>query len=739
MTSNPTTQQLALLPDALVPTGPKQWVSSRSRWEDGIWRLDYDYYGAPGHGATLYWPDDIAPWCIELLKKVIWSLVVAAAGRPVSTSTLGSLSSAAAILGRFITNGEYLDLSELDETAICFLTENLKETAQHIDQDDYEDIDIDEPDELEDLEEREEYLDCGTGSEGDETNDWRIRTAGKLSHSLVRSVFHLIAMIHRQRHALRAMGLEVGDVDPLAGETPLSWAARVRPPAERVSQPIPDDLAIPLMTAADRLLGTPADEVIDLQERYLHAQGRAVGDKATAKERRAGDKSVAGRPFAVLVGEIVPWHPVLPQRGPDGQAEPIPNSIRELVVLIRDACVITLLQLTGIRIGEIVALRAATDPTTGLPMCVVKVRSASGERDLFYAESYVNKGRDVPERELWLIGCTAAGSNALPIPVRAIQILQRLLAPWRELALDERARVSLLVCLNKRGLPETPNGVGAPTISNITRSLKRAYGRLIDWHALPDRARNGVSLARFKRTEGWCIHGSHWRKNFATNILRADSRLLNAVRRHFKHMNLATTEGEYVGHSIEVLEDIDEAQVQMTLRFLRDHTRGGAPTIGRTGTLIKRNLKRIALMEEGGYPDIGKDMAEVLRASETGLWHADHGSCAINVSPGHARCHQVAGTVTYLNDRPNFEEQRAELCAGCRCFVADGSNLPYWRQRFSAFNAAKRAYAHSGDHAAAAVFQLKARTTWPLLRALRRSAGKENGGRRLNEQTTLQR
>ncbi|WP_137864594.1 MULTISPECIES: site-specific integrase [unclassified Sphingomonas] len=131
------------------------------------------------------------------------------------------------------------------------------------------------------------------------------------------------------------------------------------------------------MIAVDRLLGTPADEVMRLQDAHLDARGRARRDRITKLQRRLGTEALVGRSFATLAGEAAPWHPTLPIMLADGSTEPASKTLCDLVTVIRDAAILALLQLTGMRIGEIVTLRAGFDPQTGIPTCVTSTRSSA--------------------------------------------------------------------------------------------------------------------------------------------------------------------------------------------------------------------------------------------------------------------------------------------------------------------------------------------------------------------------
>jgi len=449
------TQELVILPDALQVTDCDRPVSRLSRWSDPVWRLDQVHIGAPRSGAAFYWPDDIGSDIIEIFKKVIWSALVLPSGKIMRPTTLANYQPGMAILGRFMAQWDYADLSEFDGKAVEYLASHVAKLAHAQTDDD----DNDEP-----LLRR---LDGESEVDGRPKPAPDGRGGGAISNATAERLFKFIDLMHQQRHALRKMGVRIGDVDILGGESPREWSLKVRELAENQSRPLPDEISIPLMIAVDRLTGKPADDVIEMQDRFLAACPR-FDRRPSELLRRLADNAVAKRPFTVLLDESTPWHPELPLTLPDGRIEPPSHTVRSLVCMIRDVAILAILQQTGMRIGEIVALRGGFNASTGLPDCVVRMRSPSGARDLFYARSLVSKMRQVPDPELWLLGCVPAGSQAVPGPVRAIQILTRLLDPWRPLLADLRDGEPLLLILTGPGLPGGSNGVNRPTVAQVS-------------------------------------------------------------------------------------------------------------------------------------------------------------------------------------------------------------------------------------------------------------------------------
>jgi hypothetical protein len=705
----PTTEQLIIAPDALDLSDPNRPVSSRSRWQDQVWYFDTNQIGAPRLGKSLNWPKDANPDIVEMLRKIAWSALVSPQDRRVSLGTMGNYGFGFDRLARFMTYWNYIDFTEFDRKAVQYLLTQLRKEAATESPDDYDDLD--DEDAL--REEEEAELEPAVA---DPIGDDDRMFDSRLTFSAVYTIFRTIALIYRQREVARRLGVAIGDEDPLGGKSPYSWATKVRAQCETTAHALPDEIALPMSTATDRLLGTPADDVIDLIRLYL----QKISPSRSVLSRQRAEAAVLASGFSTLKGEDGPWHPPLPLRNQRGKAEPISCTLRNLAVAVSNAAVLLLLQLTGLRIGEIVSLRAGVDHLSGLPACVRRVRSASGRLDLFYACGAVTKWREAPDAEWWLIGASPAGSACVPMTVRAIDVLQRLFEHWRLLTDDPLAADSLFLSLSESGLPRRPIGITRPTVTAISNGLNELYGRLLDWNALPDFARDGTDLARYKRTRGRCIKTSQWRKTYAVSTVRINSRLIAPLKRHFKHLKMATTERAYIGADVSMLEDFDEAQIQMTVHFLRDRARGTTTTAGRTAGIIKRNLKWIRLLDEQGDPELGENLEASVRTLGMRLSFTEYGACAIVLDPMSARCHELAGNSSFLNDRPDVEQRSPDVCASCKCFVADSSNIPSWRRRFVERNADKRTLLRAGEIGAARAMALRARRALRILRGLER-------------------
>lgn len=203
---------------------------------------------------------------------------------------------------------------------------------------------------------------------------------------------HVWALIFRQSSALVDAGLRPMPEPPFDGVNPWTVAKRVTPLVVGQIPPLPDEVALPVLREATRWLDK-AEQVIESQARYF-------SDKAN------------------LAGTFGPQH-----RG----------QVRNKFDRLADACIILVQALTGLRIGEICGLLGGWDEQAGLPVCVSMRPSKTGLNELFYLCGKLAKTRSTVEDVEWLLGSRPRDSNILPLPIRALIALERLMAPWRAL------------------------------------------------------------------------------------------------------------------------------------------------------------------------------------------------------------------------------------------------------------------------------------------------------------------
>jgi len=624
-----------------------QRVSPISLWGDAQWRLENPTPGQPDHCATVNWniklPHEQSlldpQWAglLDSLRRFVWSLLTdPREGKSLKTTSMATISRMLAYLVNWMATQDFRAIHELDNHASW-------EYVEHV---------------------------AITGSD---------KQYSTLHEGWVWQRLHILTLLYKQSGALRESGVNPMPEPPFDGRNPFDVAKRITNRQRDFIPPLPDAVALPIMTAAERLIGVPADDVIKLQDVYLaaYAQGGPGNHKGPGHSlpvrTDAARRAVSSFQFSMLAGESLPWHDVIdtqPRRGA-GQVDFV-AAIRLLIMDIRIACIIVLQSHVGLRISEVMGLKAGIDPNSGLPSCLQQRPSKTGLNTIFYLKSLAAKihGRPVE----WIVGARPTDSQYLPPPVRALVVLERLFRPWRQLGDCPHLIVSF--CAN-RGLPKTQRSVGRPFSQNVNLGQKDFLRRYVDWQALPpspelDAYRDGRSL----RTH-------QWRKTFALYVIQVDSRMLPHISQHFKHLSLAMTEQGYIGRDPEIIEAMSDARTRLTVRLLYEAATGDATYAGNMAPWLEAHRKSVrASMQDKTPEQILSDLEHEVVEHDFRIWFADHGKCLIELKPESARCHQIAGTTHWEDQNPNFQYREPSVCVGCECFLIDRESAGFWRKRY---------------------------------------------------------
>jgi hypothetical protein len=336
-----------------------------------------------------------------------------------------------------------------------------------------------------------------------------------------------------------------------------------------------------------------------------------------------------------------------------------------------------------LRISELCGLEPGIDRESGLPTCVRVRRSYSGLNELFYVDGRLFKTVARAERVEWLVGSRPVGSKEIPPPVRAVHVLARLLDPWRKLARDPKVAKTLFVQpTGSHGMPGK-SGIAITFEDMILVGQRQFVYRYVDLSKLPDRSRRGEDLAAYRDSRGLCLRTHQWRKTFARYICGADSRMLPAVSRHFKHLTLAMTEEAYLGKN-PALQDAYESNInQSTARILYENARGKPAQAGRMAKVIDEHRAELqALIANKDERDGRRAIQKWIEQNQLQIFFAPHGKCFIRLDPVGARCHEVGQTVHWLNEEPNYATRHPSLCAGCSCFLVDKEDEEFWLKRY---------------------------------------------------------
>ena len=664
------------------------WVSSQSQWGDRFWQLDNETAGARAEVSRLHWdvalPDGsclIDPqWTAQLdaFKRFAWSLFTGESksyGRPLKPATASVVSTGIANLARWMIRRNFLSFSELDNAASEVFLDDMADDAA------LADLQPTQTDET--MPDREnDPAPCADGEGMSVSQVWRR--------------VNIWLQLWRQAGALRQGGIPALPESPFNGRSAKKVARDIATRAASLIPPLPDEVALPIMNAAHRMIGLPAEEVIRLHEMYAKGVQAAINDgqKWRNPQNDRGLRALNGFQFSVLPGEMRPWRSPLDQaevndfwptykRGYTPSTVSGSQLLRSLICSIRDACAIVIQSETGLRVSELCGLDPGIDQESGLPTCVRVRRSYSGLNELFYVDGRLFKTVARPERVEWLIGSRPVGSKEIPPPVRALDVLTRLLDPWRKLARDpETAKMLFVQPAGFHGMPGK-SGIGITFQDMILVGQRQFVYRYVDLSKLPDRSRRGEDLAAYRDSRGLCLRTHQWRKTFARYICGTDSRMLPAVSRHFKHLTLAMTEEAYLGKN-PALQDAYESNInQSTARILYENARGKPAQAGRMAKVINEHraeLQAVIVNKDGR--DGRRAMQKWVEQNRLQIFFAPHGKCFIRLDPVGARCHEVGQTVHWLNEEPNYATRHPSLCAGCSCFLVDQEDEEFWLRRY---------------------------------------------------------
>ncbi|VFU17573.1 integrase [Methylocella tundrae] len=382
----------------------------------------------------------------------------------------------------------------------------------------------------------------------------------------------------------------------------------------------PDAVAIPLVCAAIRLIGSPADDIITLRDR---AQAAVVAATAQRLDRRGADAFVgadlADFIFSTPVGEERPWRT---ERVADLAAAQF------LVSRLYDACFVVIAYLIGARVSEILGLKVG---------CIVDHPSADGAEAFAYLSGRVYKTADCPggQPHRWVA----------PAPVvRAIAVLEGLSEPVRR----SSGRADLWL------LPSQDGGFHVPRSSNLIDRLNGSFAVFIE---LP--THNG---------QVWHLTPHQGRKTFARFVGRRDRTGLHALAAHFGHVTRTMTDASYVGTDFE-LSDLIEAEALEEMRDALEELLTAPRLAGKAGRTIAERSRFRGRTRQG---DVREYVEFILRETDMRLGTCDWGYCV----------YRRESSACLGGERgPNPVLRTQSICADCANFVVSEKHRPIWAAR----------------------------------------------------------
>ena len=388
----------------------------------------------------------------------------------------------------------------------------------------------------------------------------------------------------------------------------------------------PDEIAVPLVSTALRLIGTPADDVI-----ALWRQAQAAYDDALAagiSQAKAGFvvvDAIAGFSFATLPGEDKPWLP-----SPVGSTK----QVRALVSRVSEACFIVVAYLIGARVSEILGLQVG---------CIERHPSGDGTEQFAYLAGRIYK--------------TARGADGAahrwvaPAPVeRAIWVMEQLSAPMRQ----RSQRAELWLSLDSTGLIGPAARIELPSVQTIITRLNRGFAAFIE---LPS-----------YRGEPWHLNTHQGRKTFARFVGKRDRTGLDALRSHFGHVSRVMTDRGYVGTDF-VLDELIDRHAREETRHALEELLTAVSLGGSAGRMIAARSGFRGRTRDG---DVQAYVDFLMAETDLRLGVCDWGYCVYR--------RETSACVGGENG-PNPALRTQSVCATCANFAVTDRHRPVWEAR----------------------------------------------------------
>jgi hypothetical protein len=494
----------------------------------------------------------------------------------------------------------------------------------------------------------------------------------EVTHSSAYKILHPLTQIHTLQLVLRRRGHASLPEAPYSGMSTYAVVTdylklKKAPP----HKPIPDEVSIPTLSRAATWVMVGAKDVIRLQERVLQLLLGVEDPVKRMSAMKEARKEIAGFQFSEDPQTGRPWRSPITTRQRhmlDGRCVELTiiQSFRRLIQDMMSACIISMQGATGMRAHELIGLRAQyTDG--GRLSCVESTLSADGLMEIFAFTGITAKRAEDQHR--WTAGLRPVGSEAKPIPVLAVQVLEELLRPWRKMSGDDHL---LLTFSTTKALPRGAGSIGWFTSDTLTRVQREfAADALVD---------NGVP---WEKAKNLCfeLRGQRWRTTFAHAVFRTSPKLLGALRDHFRHMSELITDQGYIGNDACLLEDLESERIQSTARTLLQISMGKKIGAGGIQRLINQYKDQLEYDIGQMSGNSGLERAEsYVIVNDIRIWTGPYASCLINIMPASSRCNEHAPLSPGFA-RPDYANRSPGICAACHCCVILREHRDFWAKR----------------------------------------------------------
>lgn len=653
-------------------------ISSTSKWNSSTWQLDNQTNGSHLTTSRVNWriplgdgsflTDPTHHKLLDWIRRVVWGLLNEPGdGRPpLSPGSMGKVSSGLSYVAPWLAqNGIEYPHQITTEVLDTFLAELPSILAP--------------------------ILFCEEESSDNDSE------GSDISLSAATSSVMIFYYIWRQRDSLSRAGIQPMPNQPWPEHKgAFNLGREVSKKVSGWINPLPDEVAVPLLNNLMRFIGIPAEDILQLRDSCDAAYNRPSGSYRTgpgdAPCQRVKRQKLAACAFQFrrVPGENSDWHQPIEDEPSSSDGTSPMRVVRQLVIDLMAACCLVIQSMTGMRVSELCGLKYGINPATNLPINVEMRLSATGLNEEFILVGELSKGYVSPIEVPWLIGSRRCGDKELPLAVRAIIIINAIMRPYRHLIDSDNLLLSIKC---PGGLPKSTTGLGRMTGFRVLMMYRAFMSHFVDLSGIPDESHRATSrndLLGWKRSSGQLITTHQLRKTYAQYVLSTNASLLPAVKRQFHHLNMSITESGYWGQSSNQIEPIQSVSRQLTSRILFDVINGNSHLGGKMGALIQKNQSELADSVRGlpratAWIKIGNWLEE----NEIQANHSPHGVC-IPISAGRMECWKKAGKQPSGSLLPNFDTRDASLCAGCRCFAMHESHIPFWKERYVELEISRR-------------------------------------------------
>lgn len=383
-------------------------------------------------------------------------------------------------------------------------------------------------------------------------------------------------------------------------------------------KPVPDELAIKLISGALRLIYEPADDILRMRRKYGAVMDRYAGLTKRRRYKKA-IRALADESFSTISGESRPWR--------EGSVK-----VQDLAMLTRrivEASFVVVTYLVGTRVSEVVGMG---------PGSVTRRRHSDGE----YV-SYINGelGKSGHKRHRWV---------ATDAVRRAIYVVAKITEPYRKKARIQNYWITM------PGNGFWPHSMSRKNVCSINSS---------------EMCKRLDILAKFLganeyQGKQWHYVTHHGRKTFASFVTRRNKRSLGALMQQYGHISDLITDKFYAGRDYDLEQLVDEEQRRDLRACLEDLLQADA-FAGRSASTFR---DRSALRFRGKTVVL----AEVDRMIAAGvmLGGCHWGYCVYR--PDTSAC---KGSVK----GPNPVNRTPSVCKNCVNFVATEKHASFWEGR----------------------------------------------------------